>query len=211
MNDTGVTNQSVRFDSTAQGGLGEDERHSIQAYVSDMLALERHIGKAVGAQDKFGDEVTGQGTAVVAQIKSLCGSHATALEQHLESIGGNAASPLKSAWSTLLGVGAELVNSTRKTKLTKALRDDYTALNLAAMGYTLLYTTAVGLGDGLTADLAKRHLTDYARQIMLINQAIPDVVLAELRADGENVRPDASELARTTTNEVWRSQSDVAH
>ncbi|GAC1570948.1 MAG: hypothetical protein NVS3B7_00410 [Candidatus Elarobacter sp.] len=212
MSDLGTTNDSaIRYDSSAQGGSG-DERHSIQTYVSDMLALEQHIAQPLQRQLDMDDTSKyPDAKACIAQVKSLTDSHATALKQRLEEVGGHAASGIKSAWSSLLGVGAAAVDSMRKTKVSKSLRDDSTALNLASISYTMLHATSVGLGDEATANLAKRHLADYARLIMQINQVMPAVVLQELRDDGETVATGAAETIRQQTNEIWKSQSDVTH
>ncbi|HEY0393315.1 MAG TPA: DUF892 family protein [Candidatus Elarobacter sp.] len=211
MSDLGTnTDQSIRYDSSATEGTGENERHSIQTYVSDMLALERHIAQPLQRQLDLGETAQyGEALSVVSAIKSLTDSHVTALEQSLEQLGGHAASPVKSAWSSLLGAGAAAIDSVRKTKVSKNLRDDYTALNLATISYTMLYTTAAGLGDTMVADLARRHLRDYARLVMQINQIIPEVVLQELAEDGERVVADAGATIRQTTNEIWKGQSDV--
>jgi ferritin-like metal-binding protein YciE len=206
------SDQSIRYDSSAADDAGGDERHSIQTYVSDMLALERHIAQPLQRQLDMPDGTKYSGAlAVISQIKGLTDSHVTALQQCLEQLGGHEASPVKSAWSSLLGAGAAAIDSVRKTKVSKNLRDDYTALSLASISYTMLYTTATGLGDTLVADLAQRHLADYARLVMQINQIIPDVVLQELRDDGETVALAADETIRKTTNEIWKSQSDVTH
>lgn len=209
MSDLGTNaDQSIRYDSSETAG--ENERHSIQTYVSDMLALERHIAQPLQRQLDMPDSKKYTGAlAVISQIKGLTDSHVTALEQCLEQLGGHEASPVKSAWSSLLGVGAAAIDSVRKTKVSKNLRDDYTALSLATISYTMLYTTAAGLGNTLVADLAQRHLADYARLVMQISQIIPDVVLQELRDDGESVAVGAEETIRQATNEVWKSQSDV--
>ena len=211
MSDLGMnSDQSIRYDSSAAEDAGGDERHSIQTYVSDMLALERHIAQPLQRQLDMPDSTKYSGAlAVISQIKGLTDSHLTALQQCLEQLGGHEASPVKSAWSSLLGAGAAAIDSVRKTKVSKNLRDDYTALSLASISYTMLYTTATGLGDTLVADLAQRHLADYARLVMQINQIIPDVVLQELRDDGESVALGADETIRQTTNEIWKSQSDV--
>jgi ferritin-like metal-binding protein YciE len=211
MSDIGTnSDQSIRYDSSAAGGTGENERHSIQTYVSDMLALERHIAQPLKRQiDLAGTKKDAAALTCVSTIESLNETHIAALDQCLQGLGGHEASAVKSAWSSLLGVGAAAIDSVRKTNLSKNLRDDYTALNLAAISYTMLYTTAVGLGDTTVADLAKRHLADYAKIIMQINQIIPNVVLRELAEDGETVQTGAAELIRQTSNEVWRSQADV--
>ena len=209
MSDLGTTPDStIRYDSSAQEGAGENERHSIQTYVSDMLALERHIAQPLKRQLDMEDTKKFPGAlAVITSLKGLTDSHVTALEQCLEQLGGHAASPVKSAWSSLLGVGAAAIDSVRKTKVSKNLRDDYTVLSLATISYTMLYTTTVGLGDTVTADLAKRHLADYAQLVMTINQTIPEVVLTELQADGQNVQVGAGDVIRTATNEIWKSPS----
>jgi ferritin-like metal-binding protein YciE len=210
MSDLGTDNQqSVRYDSSAEA-TGENERHSVQTYVSDMLALERHIAQPLKRQLEMGDTAKyGAALGVISTITSLTESHEVALEQCLAQLGGHEASPVKSAWSSLLGAGAAAIDSVRKTKVSKNLRDDYTALNLAAISYTMLHATAVGLGDTAVADLAQRHLADYARVVMQITQVIPDVVLQELRDDGETVSTGAGELIRQTTNDIWKNQADV--
>ena len=67
-----------------------------------------------------------------------------------------------------------------------------------------------GYGDTAVADLALRHLRDYARCVIQINQIIPDVVLQELADDGERVSLTAAEEVRRNANEVWKSQPGVA-
>jgi ferritin-like metal-binding protein YciE len=205
-----MTNASMRFDSSATEGTGGNDRHSLTTYVSDMLSLERHIEEPLKRQlamedtNKYPDA-----KAVIAQIASLTESHARALEACLKQLGGHEASGVKSAWSALLGMGAAAVDSVRKTKISKALRDDYTALSLATMGYAMLHATAVGLGDTTVADLAKRHLADYARCVMQISQVMPQLVLAELRDDGETVQPGAAEMIRRETNDIWKAEAAV--
>lgn len=213
MSDLGTTNQdSIRYDSSAAEGTGENERHSIQTYVSDMLALERHIAQPLQRQLEMEDTGRyGGALAVVTTLKNLTDSHVVALEQSLAQLGGHEASSVKSAWASLLGAGAAALDSVRKTKVSKNLRDDYTALSLASVSYTLLHATAVGLGDAAVSDLAKRHLADYARLVIQINQVIPDVVLQELRDDGESVQTGAADIIRQQTNDIWKDQAAVTH
>jgi len=194
-------------DSAASDG---DERHAVQTYVSDMLALERHIAEPLKHQTGDAGDASGSAAlALTAQIRSTCEAHVVALTACLAQLGGHEASGVKSAWSSLLGVGAAAIDGVRKTKVSKNLRDDYAALSLASISYTMLHATAVGIGDTAVAELAVRHLADYARAVMQIAQVMPVVVLSELREDGQDVQTNAAELVRQQTNDVWKSQAEV--
>ena len=212
MSDIGTTNDSIRFDSSAAEGTGENERHSLQTYVSDLLALEQHLAQPIGGQCKSDDIAKyPRALSVVTTIKGQSDAHIAALKMCLERLGGHEASPVKSAWAGLLGGAASAIGAVRKTKVTKSLRDDYTALSLATMSYTLLHATAVGLGNDSVASLALTGLSDYSRSVMEINQVVPEVVLAELRDDGENVATGAADTIRRDTNEIWKSNASVTH
>lgn len=208
MNDTTNASANVRYGSNESTLRSSDDWHALQTYLSDALALERHIAQPLARQREF-DEAGRFGDAVriIAMIKSLTDAHVKALEAELETAGGHAASPIKSAWAQLLGAGAAVIDGARKTKVSKSLRDDYTALSLASISYTMLLATALALGDRDIASLAQTHLEDYARMIMAISDAMPAVVLEELRADGENVRLDAVDVARQETKSSWKSSS----
>ncbi len=181
-----------------------DDRHVVATYLSDMLALERHIAQPVESQLKSGDHQSyADAIRIIGRIKTSTDNHITALEAQVKAVGGHAGSPVKSAWSALLGGGAAAINQVRKTKVSKSLRDDYTALGLSAISYTMLHATAMGLGDTATAQLAKRHLDDITPIIVDISKAMPTVVLQELREDGENVQVSAAQITEQQTGESW--------
>jgi ferritin-like metal-binding protein YciE len=182
-----------------------DDRHTIATYLSDMLALERHIAAPIDSQlnsDEHQEYADAFG--LIVRIKAITDNHIAALDARLTEIGGHPGSGVKSAWSQLLGSGAAALNQVRKTKVSKSLRDDYTALGLAAISYTMLHATALGLGDEVTAALAKRHLDEVAPMIETISRAIGGIVLQELRDDGENVRISAADISERQTQESWR-------
>ncbi|GAC1414977.1 MAG: hypothetical protein NVSMB5_03620 [Candidatus Velthaea sp.] len=191
--------------------IAGDERHSLQTYVSDMLALERHINAPISKQlaDKDAAKYP-EVMSLISSLKSITENHITALEGQLKALGGHEASPLKSAWSSLLGAGAAAVGSVRKTRVSKNLRDDHTALSLSSISYTMLHATACGLGDMTTAQLAERHLKDITPLIMQIGRSIPQVVLLELEDDGENV--DVTKAGKTVevVENAWRQHPSSA-
>ena len=208
MNDTNDT--TMRYDSadttTNDAVLTGDDRHTVQTYLSDALALEKHIAQPLQRQLELDDSATfSEALTIVSTLKSITETHIRNLDEQLEAAGGHAASGVKSMWSQILGAGASLVDGSRKLKVSKNLRDDYTALSLATISYTMLHATALGLGNEEVAILAKRHLEDYAPLIIQISKTMPTVVLQELSIDGENVQVSAAGAAQAGSDAAWKS------
>ena len=181
--------------------------HTVATYLSDMLALEKHIKTPVEAQLKSSDHANSSAIGIITKIDSIATAHIAALEAALQAAGGSPAAGVKSAWATLIGGGAAALNNIRATKVSKSLRDDYTALGLAAISYTMLHATAAGLGDTATATLAKKHLDDITPVIVEISTAIPALVLEELAADGTPVKITAAELTQQASKEAWSGKN----
>lgn len=189
----------------------EDNKHSITTYVSDMLALERHMRIPFEAQlkdDDFNDFANAK--QLVSRLADLSEKHITHLDDTLKTLGGHEASPIKSAVSQFEGMVAGMIDKARKTKVSKALRDDYTALSLCTVSYTMLHATASAMGDTKVATLAQHHLEDYAQCVMSIAEAIPQVVIEELRSIGLNVDMAAVAQSLEATQRAWRAGAPTA-
>jgi ferritin-like metal-binding protein YciE len=190
--------------------MSRNATEAVNSYVTDMLAVERHIKNAVSGQIEDLDEDYPE---VVRHLKVVSGE----IDRHIDNLqalverrveGGQAlADVVKRAGSAVLGAGAAAVDFIRNEKLPKNLRDDYTATSLAAIGYVMLYTTATSLGDREVADLAQRHLRDHARNVMLLHNLIPGAVITFLQKDDLPARPDALNEISRNLESVW---SDVA-
>jgi hypothetical protein len=96
----------------------------------------------------------------------------------------------------------------RSEKVSKMLRDDYTALNLAAVGYSMLHTTGLAVQDHATAALALRHLKDYTSIIMELNAIIPSVVVAELKDNDVVIVESSVQQAIQNTQDAWKPSSN---
>jgi len=204
MNDTTNT-QSLRYDSGATT-ISENNLKSLRTYVSDMLSLEKHMGQPLDKQHKDDDtQKFPEALTIITKIKGINEAHIAALTTQLETLGGHAASPVKEGVSIVAGVFAAAIDATRKTKVTKNLRDDYTVLGLATVSYELLHATALSMRDHLTADLAKRFLKDYAECIMAISKSIPTIVVNELVIDGEDVDTTIDWQAKENVANAWRT------
>jgi len=179
---------------------------TINTYVSDMLALEKHVLHFVEHQTK--DEEAQQMTHASKIIHAIFASthaHIDMLERRLEKLGGHAGSPLKNSVASAMGMLSGTMSDWRKTEVSKYLRDDYGMLSMVSAGYTMLHATALGLGDAETADMAKQHLTDTATAVMRLSATLPSVVLAELKQEGVNVSVSVMHQAEQDTEQAWKN------
>jgi len=185
--------------------------HSLATYVSDMLALERHVTRPFDAQMKSDEFArSSDGLQIATRLSGLGHKHADALKDCLDFLGGHEAAGIKDTVGDVTGAVAGAIDQMRKTKVSKALRDDYTALALCTAGYTMLQTTALAMRDAKVAGLAERHLQDYAQAVMDIGEMLPIVVVAELSDLGLDVDRNAIEPSRQAAKRAW-SGGAIAH
>jgi len=188
------------------GGQEEVTMDLLQKYVSDMVAVEEHIGSAVQRQVK--DEKlakhASQAARLINNIVQMSGRHEQELQSHLQAIGGDTAKGIKEVTSAALGSIAGLYDKVRSEAVSKMVRDDYTALNLATMGYTMLHTTALALSEPRTATLALRHLQEYTAVVLEINEIMPGVVIADLRENGTLIDDKVLLQAVANTQAAWQ-------
>ena len=184
-----------------------EREDTLQQYVSDMLAVERHMMPAFENQSK--DERFIQypkAHHLIKKMEMTNQSHINGLEHHLKNLGGDPASPIKSAVSAALGMAASVIEKMRTDPISKNLRDDYVVLNLAAIGYTMLHTTGQALMDQEIADVAATYLMEYTPLITDINEVIPVVVVGELTDETEMIDPDAAERSIQRTQQAWHGE-----
>jgi ferritin-like metal-binding protein YciE len=190
--------------------MSRNANEAITSYVTDMLALEEHIQTAIKGQIEDLDEQYPEVVRHLRTVENEVDEHIETLKSVVErraGAGQGLADVVKRAGSAVLGAGAAAVDFVRNEKLPKNLRDDYTATSLAAIGYVMLHTTALSLGDREIADLAHRHLQDHARNVMLLHNVIPGAVISFLQRDGLPARADVLNEVSKNIQSVWSDQS----
>ena len=188
----------------AMGQPQDKNQKTIADYVGDMVAFESHVEEALDRQLNLTKDDPVAGPAV-QRFHDMVKANRDALKAHQQQTGQTAGSPIKEAGSALLGMAAGLIDKIRTEGISKALRDDYTAFNHAAIGYTMLHATALALGDQTTATLAERGLRGYASAVQEINHIMADVVIRELQKDDHQiVDPLASQLNRQAVDRIWK-------
>jgi ferritin-like metal-binding protein YciE len=194
------------FDMTNQNSSDVQQKHeqTIADYVGDMVALESHIEEALDRQlTEVRDDP--EASAAVRGFHDTVRQHRDTLIALQEDIGSTPGNPIKAAGAALLGKAAGVIDLVRTEGISKSLRDDYAAFSLAAISYSMLYTTAWGLGNQRVASLAERHLTDYAQAIERINEIMPFVVERELAKDGHQINEGAAAATRQVVPNAWHA------
>jgi hypothetical protein len=186
----------------------EDKSHkTIADYIGDVVALESHIEEALDRQLGLTNEDPVAGPAV-REFHTLVKGNRDRMRSLQDSVGSTAGNPIKEIGSSLLGKAAGMIDKIRTEGISKALRDDYTAFNMAAISYTMLHTTAVALKNDRVASVAEQNLTGYAAAIQQINRLIPKVVVSELAKDGHQVAAEAPASTVKIVQRAWKSTSD---
>lgn len=187
-----------------------ERQDTLQQYVSDMLAVEKHILQAIERQrDDEKVRKYPETNQLIGKIEGAVRGNISSLEQHLKSLNGDGFSPVKEAVTSALGVAAGVVDMVRTNKVSKMLRDDYTALSLAAVSYTMLHTTGLALQDNPTAEVALRNLKNHTPLIAEISEKIATVVVDELRDESEVIDSTVAPDATRNTQEAW--EGDHVH
>jgi ferritin-like metal-binding protein YciE len=185
--------------------VDEKHRQTIADYVSDMAALESHIEEALDRQlIEFKDDPAA--LAAVRAFHDMVKQHRDTLKTMEEETGKTIGTSIKEAGAALIGKAAGIINFVRTEGISKGLRDDYAAFNLAAISYSMLHTTATALGDSRVASLAERHLRDHADAIMRINDVMPGVVTRELEKDGHRADNAAVQATREAVLRSWQQR-----
>jgi hypothetical protein len=188
--------------------VARDKNEAINSYIGDMLALEDHIEKAIKGQltalKDYPDVVT-----ELRQIHHQIEHHVADLRALSDRRNaGGVAEAVKRAGSAVAGAAAGLIDLVRSEGLPKNLRDDYTAFNLANIGYLMLHTTALALGDQEVADLGRQHFRDYAEAILRFDTLVPAAVVRYLQEEGLPATDVVSQVNRTV-QEAWDQATDA--
>jgi len=187
--------------------IQEKHQTTIADYVGDMVALESHIEEALDRQLKETKDDP-EALAAVKGFHDTVKAHRDGLKRLQEEVGTTAGNPIIAAGATLLGKAAGVVDLVRTEGISKSLRDDYAAFSLAAISYSMLHTTATGLGNDKVAKVAEKNLTDYAGAIERINEIMPSVVDRELRKDGHEPKAGAPAATNKAVADAWHAKTN---
>jgi hypothetical protein len=179
----------------------------IKEHISDQLALEHHILDAIQRQRE--DESMRnnlEANKVVIEIERVLKEHTAALENLSDEYEAGSRGTLKRAVTEVLGIAAGLYDKVRNYKVSRMLRDDYTALSLAAMGYTALHAFALTIKEERLAEVGLRHLKDLTPLLVDLSRVLPLTVAEETVKEGDYpMEKGAGARAAENTHNAWNA------
>jgi hypothetical protein len=177
----------------------------LRTYVNDMVFVERDIANALKGQR---DDENVQGMpdvqALIQEAAEASQTRHDVLMKCAEALDGEMGAKVKDAVAATTGVLAGIYGKLRKHPVSKMLRDDVTALNLAATCYGMLYTTALSFEEDEIAEVALAHLNTLPQSIMKMTSVMPQVIVEELGKD-HTVNAEAAAIAREAIDQAWVS------
>jgi hypothetical protein len=84
------------------------------------------------------------------------------------------------------------------------LQEDYTLLNLVAMNYTMMHTTALALNDPSSAGLALNHLREITPLVLYASQLMPTLAFLALEERVPGLNRNIITAAVRNTQNAWR-------
>lgn len=190
-----------------------NRQNALQKHLNDMMAAEEHILNVVRRQredDTVKNHVEANKTII--EIERVLSKHVETLDQLTEQYGVSE-SLTKEAVSKALGFAAGLYDKVRGDHpVSRDLRDNYTALSLAAMAYTSLHTFALAVDEERLATVAQNHLEDLTPLMVEISRVLPGVVATEV-AEEVDFPTDATagQRARENTQRAWSPEVTNQH
>ena len=203
--------------ATSRGFVGEVSHvgDDVKRRLVDLLALEVRIEEALGRAPRFAEGHVDMDSAFTG-FRSLVVGHQEALQARLRSLQAPAEGPAQGSEPGSPPTGEAEAPSEMLETLSGLF-------NLAAFRYSILHAAAHrhydSKGEGNTADLAEKHLREYADAVRAINRLSSDVVVWELSRAGQECQckcPSCglgvclcSPHGTNTVADVWRETATV--
>ncbi len=178
----------------------------LNQYLREQIALEEHLFKGIQDQIAGIDGIEfADAKDLLIKTNQVLEKHFTALNEILDVLDrGTADSVTKAAASNGGGFADPLQQRIEKIRISRIVRDDYSALSLIAISNTLLHATALALRSQEVAKLALQHLENLTPLVLRMGELVPDVVTRELRFHSPTIDLSVAKLALQNAQMAWK-------
>jgi ferritin-like metal-binding protein YciE len=179
------------------------DKDSLKTYTSDLLALETHFLNAVKKQkssESVKDEIV---IDLLHELDKTISKNTSELETYLDSFENKTLDDIKSKLASFAGSVAGLIDNARSDTVSKIVRDNYTALSMITVGYTMLHTLALANDDNSLAEISEKHLKECTNMVTEISKVVPLAVANEV-IDDKDKAEEIGQKALHNTQQAWK-------
>ncbi|MES2660586.1 MAG: hypothetical protein V4689_18315 [Verrucomicrobiota bacterium] len=186
--------------------MNEKHHDSLKQYVNDMIGLERDITNAIKlqAEDERVKEF-GELNAILDEIVRASEGRMEELKKLSGEGGGSLGAAVKEGFMAVTGSLAGIYGKIREHPVSRMVRDDIIALDVASVGYGMLLTLGLSIGDEACTALAGRGVDETPPLIIRLTDLLPLIVAGELAADAPLANPSAVQVATARIRDSWGS------
>lgn len=181
----------------------------LKQQLSEQIALEEHLVKIIEDQISDIDDTNfADAKNLLTKTREALESQFTPLNELLDKLERDALTDRKRA---IAGNGggfkSPLILEQENRRISRILRDDYSALNLITISNTLLHTMALALNCQEVAEIALKHIENLAPLVVKIGELMPEVIARELYSDSPTINQSVAQTALKNIQLAWRSNS----
>jgi hypothetical protein len=193
----------------------ENHIDTLKQYLREQIALEEQLLRNVEEQlHEVQCAEYADARALLEKTKTALEGHFTPLNELLDQLERDV--PLTLANGSLTE-GKREPRSNRgsnpssreeerreQRRISRILRDDFSALNTVALNNTLLHTSALALKCHDIASVALKHIENLLPLLVEIGTLVPEVVAREISKEAPRVHAEAAEVALKNVIQAWR-------
>lgn len=186
--------------------MNEQHHDSLKQYINDMIGLERDIANAIKLQTE--DErllAFGELKAILDQVVHNSEMRLEILKKISEDEDGSLGAVVKEGITAITGTLAGLYGKMREHPVSRMVRDDIIALEVASVSYGMLLTLGLSIGHRETVVLAEQGIEQTPQLIVELTDLLPTIVAQELSADWPLDNPAAAQIAQGSIRGAWRN------
>lgn len=159
------------------------ELRTLQRYTLEAFELQQHEDDLEYHEDA---------AQLISHTVEVLRKHIKRLDTEIAALGGSS-DALRAATTSMSGAFLGFLSKIRSHDTSKMLRDDYTLLSLASIGYIMLHTTSLALSRSDVAEIAMEHHQELVPLVREIAQTLPHLVLQDLSRSFGQVNDTAAD------------------
>lgn len=186
--------------------MDADTTRSIHRWVRDLHALESHVLEALQQQRELQPR-SREVAEVIDAVTRRVETSVARIDARVDEMPGREGAWLADSVAAFLGTAAGMVDRMRGTSVARAIRDDRVAFASVVVGYEMLLTTALAVGDVGTARMCELALRDYSACVREVDEVLPLATLEDLEGDPDVtvVNAGVALAVHAAVDRAWRA------